>query len=96
MHATSDPFYGHQSTFLIRCRGISYPERLPRASVIVIFHNEAWSTLVRTVHSVINTSPRELLGEIILVDDFSENGEEGLFGSQLSSIQLNRTNMGLG
>ena len=57
-----------------RCRGITYPEKLPRASVIVIFHNEAWSTLVRTVHSVINSSPRELVGEIILVDDFSENG----------------------
>ena len=57
-----------------RCRGISYPEKLPRASVIVIFHNEAWSTLVRTVHSVISASPRELIGEIILVDDFSENG----------------------
>ena len=68
-------FYGKQSTLHFRCRGISYPERLPRASVIVIFHNEAWSTLVRTVHSVINTSPRELLGEIIMVEDFSENGE---------------------
>ncbi|CAF1391767.1 unnamed protein product [Rotaria sordida] len=56
------------------CKYWNYPsvDKLPTASVILVFYDEGWSTLVRTFHSVINTSPKELLKDIILVDDFSD------------------------
>lgn len=58
------------------CRKKTYDvDNLLSTSVIIIFFNEPYSVLVRTVHSVINTSPKNLLKEIILVDDGSSNSD---------------------
>ena len=54
------------------CEFWDYPLNLPKASVILVFHNEGWSTLFRTVNSVLNRSPPHLLEEVVLVDDESE------------------------
>lgn len=53
------------------CKKILYIESLPSVSVVVPFHNEHWSTLLRTAYSVLYRSPKHLIKEIFLVDDAS-------------------------
>ncbi|KAH8333855.1 hypothetical protein KR059_003911 [Drosophila kikkawai] len=53
------------------CHLIKYPAKLPMATVIIAFHNEHLSVLLRSIHSLVNRSPPGLLGDIILVDDAS-------------------------
>lgn len=78
----SDMISLHRSLKDIRlegCKTKKYNKFLPDTSIVIVFHNEAWSTLLRTVWSVINRSPRSLLKEIILVDDASERGTSYIF-----------------
>ncbi|CAF3694463.1 unnamed protein product [Rotaria sp. Silwood1] len=59
------------------CKSIEYPKDLPTASVVIVFKNERWSPVLRTVYSVLNRSPKHLLKEVILVDDQSDIEEMG-------------------
>ena len=44
---------------------------MPKTSVIICFVDESWTALLRSVWSVINRTPWELIEEIILIDDGS-------------------------
>ena len=55
-----------------QCREIVYDDDLPTTSVIFVFFNEPLSPLYRSIHSVLNKTPRRLLKEIIVIDDGSD------------------------
>lgn len=61
-----------KDTRMPECKHWDYPDDLPKASVVIVFHNEGWSTLLRTVQSVIDRSPPQFLEEVLLVDDYSD------------------------
>lgn len=60
---------------IFRCRFRKYLKHLPSVSIIVIFHNEYPSLIKRTLHSIFNRTPIELLNELILVNDASTKKE---------------------
>lgn len=82
---------------MYECKAKKFHYRsLPTTSVIIAFYNEAWSTLLRTIHSVLETSPAVLLKEIILVDDLSDRiylkAQLETYISNLERVRLIRTN----
>uniref|UniRef100_A0AAX7FDV7 Polypeptide N-acetylgalactosaminyltransferase n=1 Tax=Anabas testudineus TaxID=64144 RepID=A0AAX7FDV7_ANATE len=56
-----------------RCVKKSYPKDLPSLGVVLIYLNEALSVLKRALRSIIDHTPKDVLKEIIMVDDNSSN-----------------------
>ena len=79
------------------CKTINYGDLslLPKASLVIPFHNEALSMLLRTVHSALFRAPDILLNEIILIDDSStdQNVKENLekYLKLLPKVRILRT-----
>lgn len=52
---------------------LHHSHRLPKlkASIIICYYNEAPSALLRTIYTVLRRSPLQLVEEILVIDDFS-------------------------
>ncbi|XP_023808714.1 polypeptide N-acetylgalactosaminyltransferase 14 isoform X1 [Oryzias latipes] len=73
-----------------RCTALQYDSDLPSTSIIITFHNEARSTLLRTIRSVLNRTPVHLIHEIILVDDYSDDEKDGQLLTKLPKVKCLR------
>lgn len=56
------------------CRKVNYVSNLPKVSIIMIFHNEPLSMILRSIFAVFKRTSEELLEEIVLIDDKSTHG----------------------
>ncbi|KAK6182543.1 hypothetical protein SNE40_010199 [Patella caerulea] len=68
----------------------SIPQSLPTTSIIIAFHNEARSALLRTIVSILKRTPLELIAEILLIDDFSNNPQDGQLLVHIPKVKLVR------
>ncbi|ETN87074.1 glycosyltransferase, group 2 family protein [Necator americanus] len=73
------------------CKKLTYDtSTMEPTSIIVTYHNEARSTLLRTVFSAMLRSPPHLIHEIILVDDCSKDESIGKEIAQLEKVTVLR------
>jgi len=83
-----------------RAQESRYLQSLPNTTIVVCFHNEAWSVLVRTVHSILDRTPHHLLDSVLLVDDASTMGhlqaDLDLYMARLPKVKIVRAPERLG
>ncbi|KAH8307149.1 hypothetical protein KR044_006054 [Drosophila immigrans] len=57
-----------------RCLNIEYDHEPETVSIVVIFRNEQLATLLRMLHSLRDTTNMTLIGELIVINDYSDMG----------------------
>uniref|UniRef100_A0A3Q1EH49 Polypeptide N-acetylgalactosaminyltransferase n=1 Tax=Acanthochromis polyacanthus TaxID=80966 RepID=A0A3Q1EH49_9TELE len=76
------------------CLKKTYPKDLPSLSVVLIYLNEALSVIKRALRSIIDRTPKNLLKQIIMVDDNSSNENlKGDLDLYVKSLQEQNPNL---
>jgi hypothetical protein len=70
------------------CQDKVYDRTEDKVSVIICFHNEAPSTLMRSIHSIFDRTDSQLIQEILLINDCSTGSSSIHFRSFLCSILI--------
>uniref|UniRef100_H2ZQ03 Glycosyltransferase 2-like domain-containing protein n=1 Tax=Ciona savignyi TaxID=51511 RepID=H2ZQ03_CIOSA len=82
------------------CKIKEFRKPLPSMSVIICYKNEAMSTLLRTLYSVMESVPEIFLKEVILIDDnshldFTQAVKEEISDIQFVKIERNEKHLGI-